>query len=140
MFWVDYMKYITEAVEKFRICQSQQKMNSTVQKYISEVPPHPWLRFGLFHENGFLSCRLLQQVSTHEKDPQFYIQCSCHAVTIKFSEFGRPYIFRSDNGSCRIQILHGELKNRTQSQLTPLSTEQLVGRILFLWEVKCINK
>ena len=50
-----------------------------------------------------------------------------------FSEFGKPQIFRSDNGPCysmpRIQILHAELGNRTQNQFSTLSTEQWFGRI-----------
>ena len=54
IFWKGYSADIKEAIEKCGICQSQEKTHSTRQKYVSEVPPHPWhtlgLRFILFQK------------------------------------------------------------------------------------------
>ena len=42
VFWVNINEDLKELVEKCDLCQSQQNSISTVQKYVSEVPPHPW--------------------------------------------------------------------------------------------------
>ena len=60
-------------VQKCSLCQSQQNSTSSIQKYVSEVPPHPWHRVGsdlfYFRRIDFSSCcRLLLQVPAHEED------------------------------------------------------------------------
>ena len=46
VFWVNINKDIEELVQTCRICQSQDKVISIIQKYVSEVPPHPWHTLG----------------------------------------------------------------------------------------------
>ena len=46
VFWVNINKDIEELVQKCRICHSQDKVTSIIQKYVSEVPPHPWHTLG----------------------------------------------------------------------------------------------
>ena len=40
IFWKGYTANNKEAIEKCYICQSQEKCNSTQQKYVSEVRPN----------------------------------------------------------------------------------------------------
>ena len=42
VFWVNINSDLKELVEKCELCQSQQNSTAIVQKYVSEVPPHPW--------------------------------------------------------------------------------------------------
>ena len=51
VFWVYINKDIEELVQKCSLCQSQQNSTSSIQKYVFEVPPHPWFRSILFQEN-----------------------------------------------------------------------------------------
>ena len=46
VFWVNYSKDTQEAVEKCSLCQEQQNVLTTNQRYVSEVPPHPWHTLG----------------------------------------------------------------------------------------------
>ena len=47
VFWVNINSDLKELVEKCSLCKSQQNSTSIVQKYVSEVPPHPWHTFVL---------------------------------------------------------------------------------------------
>ena len=51
VFWVNINKDIEELVQKCSLCQSQQNSTFSIQKYVFEVPPHPWFRSILFQEN-----------------------------------------------------------------------------------------
>ena len=46
VFWVKLNDDLKELVKKCDLCQSQQNSISIIQKYISEVPPHPWHTVG----------------------------------------------------------------------------------------------
>ena len=46
VFWININSDLKEMVEKCDICQSQQNSTASVQKYVSEVPPHPWHTLG----------------------------------------------------------------------------------------------
>ena len=46
VFWININNDLKELVEKCDICQSQQNSTAIVQKYVSEVPPHPWHTLG----------------------------------------------------------------------------------------------
>ena len=41
VFWTNINKEIEELVQKCSLCQSQQSSTKIVQKYVSEIPPHP---------------------------------------------------------------------------------------------------
>ena len=73
VFWININKDIEELVQKCCLCQSQQNSTSSIQKCVSEFPPHPWHMIGsylfYFRRIDFSSCcRLLLQVPAHEKD------------------------------------------------------------------------
>ena len=46
VFWISINNDLKEMVEKCDLCQSQQNSTTSVQKYVSEVPPHPWHTVG----------------------------------------------------------------------------------------------
>ena len=46
VFWVNINRDIEELVQKCSLCQSQQNSTKSIQKYVSEIPPHPWHMIG----------------------------------------------------------------------------------------------
>ena len=46
VFCLNINKYIEELVQKCSLCQSQQNSTTSIQKYVSEVPSHPWHMIG----------------------------------------------------------------------------------------------
>ena len=81
VFWINLNNDLKELVEKCDICQSQQNSTTIVQKYVSEVPPHPWHTLGsdlfYFQRIDFLVIvDYFSQVPDRQKDSKFYIQCS----------------------------------------------------------------
>ena len=99
IFWVNYSKDIQEAIEKCNLCQEQQNVLTTNQHYLSEVPPHPWHTLGsdLFYHNRldflvvvdyFLKFLIVRKIPNSTSSQ----------VDSIFSEYGRPYLFRLDNG------------------------------------------
>ena len=81
VFWVNINNDLKELVEKCDICQSQQNSTPIVQKYISEVPPHPWHTLGsdlfYFQRIDFLVVvDYFSKIPDRQKDTKFYIQCS----------------------------------------------------------------
>ena len=105
IFWKGYSADIKEAVEKCGICQSQDRRSSTRQKYVSEVPPHPWYTLGpdlfYFKRNDFLIVvDYFSKFLIMRKIPNSTSSAIIKELELIFSEFGRPFIFRSDNGPC----------------------------------------
>ena len=105
IFWKGYSADIQEAVEKCGICQSQDRRSSTRQKYVSEVPPHPWHTLGsdlfYFKRNDFLIVvDYFSKFLIVRKIPNSTSSAVIKELELIFSEFGRPFIFRSDNGPC----------------------------------------
>ena len=108
VFWVNINSDLKEMVEKCDICQSQ---NSTpiVQKYISEVPPHPWHTLGsdlfYFQRIDFLvSVDYFSKYLIVRKIPNSTYSAVIKELGMIFSEFGKPQIFRSDNGPCYLSL------------------------------------
>ena len=105
VFWVNINSDLKELVEKCDLCQSQQNSTAIIQKYVSEVPPHPWHTLGsdLFY---FQRIDFLVVVDYFSKYLIMRkIANSTSSAVIKelgmiFSEFGKPQVFRSDNGPC----------------------------------------
>ena len=105
VFWVNINKDIEDLVQKCSLYQSQQNSTSSIQKYVSEVPLHPWHMIGsdlfYFRRIDFLvvvvyfsKCLIVRKIAN-----------STSSAVIKelgmiFSEFGKPQVFRSDNGPC----------------------------------------
>ena len=105
VFWVNINSDLKELVEKCDICQSQQNSTAIVQKYVSEVPPHPWHTLGsdlfCFQRIDFLV--VVDYFSKYlivRKIPNSTSSAVIKELGMIFSEFGKPQIFRSDNGPC----------------------------------------
>ena len=107
VFWVNINKDIEELVQKCSLCQSQQNSTCSVQKYVSEVPPHPWHTVGsdLFYFRRIDFLVVVDYFSKYLLVRK--IANSTSSAVIKelgmiFSEFGKPQVFRSDNGPCYV--------------------------------------
>ena len=104
IFWPGISNDIRETVEKCGICQASSKAARLIGN-VGDVPPHTWHTLGtdLFYWNKidylvigdyfskYLIIRRLPNSSTHAviKD-----------IGLVFTELGRPFVLRSDNGPC----------------------------------------
>ena len=105
IFWVNYSKDIQEAVEKCSLCQEQQNVLMTNQRYVSEVPPHPWHTLGsdLFYHKQLDFLVVVDYFSKFlivRKIPNSTSSAIIKELDSIFSEYGKPYLFCSDNGPC----------------------------------------
>ena len=105
VFWVKLNDDLKELVEKCDLCQSQQNSISTAQKFISEVPPHPWHTVGsdLFYFRRIDFLVVVDYFSKYLFVRKIHNSTSSAVIKelgMIFSEFGKPQIFRSDNGPC----------------------------------------
>ena len=105
VFWVNINSDLKEMVEKCDICQSQQNSTASVQKYVSEVPPHPWHTLGsdLFYFQRIDFLVVVDYFSKYlivRKIPNSTSSAVIKELGMIFSEFGNPLVFRSDNGPC----------------------------------------
>ena len=126
VFWVNINNDLKELVEKCDICQSQQNSTAIVQKYVSEVPPHPWHTLGsdLFYFQRIDFLVIVDYFSKYlivRKIPNSTSSAVIKELGMIFSEFGKPQIFRSDNGPCyssqefRIFMQNWLIEHRTSS-------------------------
>ena len=104
VFWPGISNDIRETVEKCGICQASSRAAKPVGN-VSDVSPHTWHTFGtdLFYWNKidylvigdyfskYLIVRRLPNSSTHVVIKE---------LGLVFTELGRPFILRSDNGLC----------------------------------------
>ena len=105
VFWTNLNNDLKELVEKCDLCQSQQNSFTVVQKYISEGPPHPWHTVGsdLFYFQRIDFLVVVDYFSKYlivRKIPNSTSSAVIKELGMIFSEFGKPQIFRSDNGPC----------------------------------------
>ena len=105
VFWVNINNDLKEMVEKCDICQSQQNSTASIQKYVSEVPPHPWHTLGsdLFYFQRIDFLVVVDYFSKYlivRKIPSSTSSAVIKELGMIFSEFGNPLVFRSDNGPC----------------------------------------
>ena len=105
VFWVNINSDLKEMVEKCDICQSQQNSTTGIQKYVSEVPPHPWHTLGsdLFYFQRIDFLVVVDYFSKYlivRKIPNSTSSAVIKELGMIFSEFGNPLVFRSDNGPC----------------------------------------
>ena len=106
VFWVNYTKHIKETIEKCSLCQENSAaLNTEKFKYISTVPPHPWHTLGTdlfyFRKQDFLI--LIDYFSKFlivHKLPNSTSNAVIKELGLIFTEFGKPFILRSDNGPC----------------------------------------
>ena len=102
VFWPGISNDIRETVEKCGICQASSKSSKSIGN-VSDVPPHTWHTFGtdLFYWNKidylvirdyfskYLIVRRLPNSSTHTVIKE---------LGLVFTELGRPFVLRLDNG------------------------------------------
>ena len=105
VFWVNINSDLKEMVEKCDICQSQQNSTTSVQKYVSEVPPHPWHTLGsdLFYFQRIDFLVVVDYFSKYlivRKIPSSTSSAVIKELGMISSEFGNPLVFSSDNGPC----------------------------------------
>ena len=132
VFWININNDLKELVEKCDICQSQQNSTAIVQKYVSEVPPHPWHTLGsdLFYFQRIDFLVVVDYFSKYliiRKIPSSTSSAVIKELGMIFSEFGKPQIFRSDNGPCyssqefRLFMQNWLIEHRTSSPHYPQS-------------------
>ena len=104
VFWPGISNDIRETVEKCGICQASSKAAKPIGN-MSDVPPHAWHTLGtdLFYWNKidylvigdyfskYLIVRRLPNSSSHAVIKE---------LGLVFTELGRPFVLRSDNGPC----------------------------------------
>ena len=104
VFWPGISNDIRETVEKCGICQASSKSSKSIGN-VSDVPPHAWHMLGtdLFYWNKidylvirdyfskYLIMRRLPNSSTHVVIKE---------LGLVFTELGRPFVLRLDNGPC----------------------------------------
>ena len=104
VFWPGISNDIRETVEKCRICQASSKAAKPVGN-VSDVPPHAWHTLGtnLFYWNK-IDCLVVRDYFSKYLIVRELPNSSTHAVIkelrLIFTELGRPFILRSDNGHC----------------------------------------
>ena len=132
IFWININEDLKELVEKCSLCQSQQNYTSTVQKYISEFPPHPWHTLG---SDIFYFRRLDFLVVVYYFSKYLLVRKIANSTTsavikelgVIFSEFGKPQVFRCDTGPCcasqefRFFMQNWSIEHRTSSPHYPQS-------------------
>ena len=132
VFWININSDLKELVEKCDLCQSQQNSTTIVQKYVSEVPPHPWHTIGsdLFYFQRIDFLVVVDYFSKYliiRKIPNSTSSAVIKELGMIFSEFGKPQIFRSDNGPCylsqefRFFMQNWLIEHRTSSPHYPQS-------------------
>ena len=89
VFWPGISNDICETVEKCGICQASSRAAKPVGN-VSDVPPHAWHTLGSDFSK-YLIMRRLPNSSTHTVIKE---------LGLIFTELGRPFILRSDNGPC----------------------------------------
>ena len=132
VFWVNINKDIEELVQKYSLCQFQQNSTTNVQKYVSEVPPHPWHMIGsdifYFRKIDFLvGVDYFFKYLLMRKIPNSTSSAVIKELGMIFSEFRGPQVFRSDNGPCylsqefRFFMQNWSIEHRTSSPHFPQS-------------------
>ena len=132
VFWVNINKDIEELVQKCSLCPSQQNSTSSIQKYVSEVPPHLWHTTGsdLFYFRRIDFLVVVDYFSKYlimRKMAKSTSSAVIKELGMIFSEFGKSQVFRSDNGSCyasqefKFFMQNWSIEHRTSSPHYPQS-------------------
>ena len=104
VFWPGISNDICETVETCGICQASSKAARSVGN-VSDILPHPWHTLGtdLFYWNK-IDCLVVRDYFSKFLIVRKLPNSSTHAVIkelgLIFTELGRLFILRSDNGPC----------------------------------------
>ena len=131
VFWININNDLKELVEKCDLCQSQQNSTAIIQKYVSEVPPHPWHTLGsdLFYFQRIDFVDYFFKYLIVRKIPNSTSSAVIKELGMIFSEFGKPQVFRSDSGPCyssqefRFLMQNWLIEHRTSSPHYPQSND-----------------
>ena len=109
VFWHGYTKDITETVEKCILCQENNSTTSVKHHYLSDVPPHPWHTLGtdLFYYKKMDFLLLVDYFSKFlivRRIPNSTTGAVKKELRDIFTEFGTPFVLRSDNGPCYASV------------------------------------
>ena len=104
VFWPSISNDICETVEKCGICQASSRAAKPVGN-VNDVPPHAWHTLGtdLFYWNkiDYLVIRdYFSKYLTVRRLPNSSTPVLIKELGLVFTELGRPFILRSDNGPC----------------------------------------
>ena len=104
VFWPGISNDIRETVEKCGICQASFKAAKPVGN-VSDVPPHAWHTLGtdLFYWNKIDYLVIGDYFSKYliiRRLPNSFSHVVMKELGLVFTELGRPFVLRSDNGPC----------------------------------------
>ena len=104
VFWPGISNDIRETVEKCGICQASSKAAKPIRN-MSDVPSHTWHTLGtdLFYWNKIDYLVIGDYFSKYlimRRLPNSSIHAVIKELGLVFTELGRPFVLRSDNGPC----------------------------------------
>ena len=105
LFWPGISNGICQTVDKCGICQATSTAQKKLPSVPSEILPHAWHTLGtdLFYWKHFDFLVIGDYFSKFlivRKLPSSTSPAVCKEISNIFTEFGKPYIIRSDNGPC----------------------------------------
>ena len=121
LFWSGICNEICQTVDKCRICQATSTAQRKLPSVPSEIWPHAWHTLGtdLFYWKHFDLLVLGDYFSKFLIERKLWSSTSsavCKEISNIFTEFGKPYIIRSDNGPCYASKEFKELMELFQVQ------------------------
>ena len=121
LFWPGITDEIHQTVNKCLICQSTSTAQRKLPSVPSEIPPHSWHTLGtdLFywkHSDYLVIGDYFSKYLIVRKLPCSTGSAVCKEILNIITEFGKPYIIRSDNGPCYTSKEFKELMELLQIQ------------------------
>ena len=105
LFWPGISNEISQTVDKYVICQTTSTAQRKLPSVLSEIPPDAWYTLGtdLFywkHTDSLVLGDYFSKYLIVRKLPSSTSPAVCKEISNIITEFGKPYIIRSDNGPC----------------------------------------
>ena len=109
---------ICQTADKCGICQATSAAQRKLPSVPSEIPPHVWHTLGtdLFLLDFLVLGDYFSKFLIVRKIPSSTSPAVCKEISNIFTEFGKPYITRSDNGPCYASKKFKELMELFQVQ------------------------
>ena len=113
LFWPGISNDICQTVDKCGNLSSYIHCTEKLPSVPSEIPPHAWHTLGtdFLVQGDYFSQFLIMR-----KLPSSTSSAVCKEISNIFTEFGKPYIIRSDNGPCYASKEFKELMELFQVQ------------------------
>ena len=105
VYWIGISNDIRQMVEKCSICQRTSTSQKKPAPQFTEIPPFPWHTLGtdLFYwkqQDWLVLADYFSKYLIVRKLPSSTTQAVSKEISMIFTEFGRPFVLRSDNGPC----------------------------------------